>query len=148
MSTVFNRNFNVKIDEGEGPTLQVSTTMKDMYHDFLLTMEISNQDFTIKKINLETKSRPKEDCLQLQSLAKKMEGEQITTGFIKKVTSVLGGRSGCPNLINLFLISAPLALNASAVKYQRDNNLSPEALEELWDNLMGGVCLAYPIKEE
>lgn len=148
MTTLFNRNFNVNIEEKNKSTMWLEITMKDMYHNFDLTMEVDRTEYSIQNVNLKLNKRPKDKCEELKQLVKKMEGVKIGKGFIKTVTSTLGGSYGCPNLINLFLISAPLALNASALAYKRDNNLSEEDMESVWENVLGGVCLAYPAKKK
>ena len=148
MATLFNRNFNINIGEKDELSLELEITMKDMYHDFDLTMEVDRNEYYVQNVNLVLNKRPKEKCEELKLLVKKMEGAKIGKGFIKTVTSTLGGNYGCPNLINLFLISAPLALNASALAYKRDNNLSEEEMEDVWNEVLGGVCLAYPTSKK
>ena len=148
MNSLFNRNFNVDIKEKDSYTYRLDVTMKDIYHDFLLTLDVETSEFIIENVKLKLNKKPKEECEELKTLVKKMEGVRISQGFTKSVTSTLGGSKGCPNLVNLFLISAPLALNVNATVDKKNENLTKEELEILLSDVLGGVCLAYPVKEE
>ncbi|UMZ74346.1 DUF2889 domain-containing protein [Natranaerofaba carboxydovora] len=147
MTSLFNRNFNVDIKEKDSSTYQLDVTMKDMYHDFLLTLDVETSEFIIENVQLKLNKKPKEECEELKTLVKKMEGVRVSQGFTKSVTSTLGGSKGCPNLVNLFLISAPLALNVNATVDKKNENLTKEELEILLSDVLGGACLAYPVKE-
>ncbi len=146
MKKLFNRNFDVNFFEKDQNTLNLKVYMKDSYHDFVLNMDIDTKEHMIIWTELELKKKPKEECLELKNLVKEMVGARIGAGFTKTVTSTLGGSKGCPNLVNLFLISAPLALNVTATAYKQDKNITEEEMHELLSEILAGVCLGYPKK--
>jgi hypothetical protein len=144
--SLFNRRIEIDINShGEG-MFRLVTTLGDIYHDIVLTLMISDREFRITEAVVETNRIPHSFCREISGLARSLTGLTVGPGFTGQVRSRLGGKEGCPNLLNLVLLTAPLVVNAAVIERLQRENLSPEQAEAVWQETLGGVCLAYPVK--
>lgn len=144
--SLFNRRIEIDINPYGDEMFRLITTLGDIYHDIALTLFISDRDFRIKEAVVETNRTPHPRCREISRLAGLLAGLTVGPGFIGRVRSVLGGEAGCPNLLNLVLLTAPLVVNAAAIQRVQRENLSPEQAEAVWLETLGGVCVAYAKK--
>lgn len=142
--SLFNRKIEIDINPAGDETLVLTTTLVDMYHDIRLVLEVGTWDGTIHKAELQMERIPHPDCRKMAEKAGLLYGLQVGPGFTKKVLTLLGGECGCPNLVNLVFITAPLARNAAVVLKQQQEKLSEDEMDQLWQDVLGGVCAAYP----
>lgn len=145
--SVFSRKIQIDIDEYEPGTLILKTTLNDKYHDILLSLLVRVPDFAIVEAAVDMKKIPHKDCRKVYALMEAMKGSKVGPGLTRQVLNTLGGPQGCPNLVNLFLITAPLAINAAAVLRQEKESLTEEQMDAIWQEVLAGVCVAYPKKE-
>ncbi|EEG76675.1 DUF2889 domain-containing protein [Dethiobacter alkaliphilus] len=145
--SLFRRNIEIDINPGTDGQLILITTLTDIYHDIRLTLQISSVTYEITEASLDMNRIPHPDCPAIEAKVTRLKGAQVGPGFTKQVLSVLGGEKGCPNLTNLVMLSAPLAMNAAAVLKQKEENLSEAEMDALWQKVLGGVCVAYPRQE-
>ncbi|MDW7649856.1 MAG: DUF2889 domain-containing protein [Bacillota bacterium] len=141
---LFHRKIDITISDISKDLFLIQTTLCDMYHDILLSLKVSIPDFTIAEASVEMRRIPHENCRAVYPLLAALKGKELRQGFTRAVLSALGGASGCPNMVNLVLLSAPLAINAAAVRRQKQKNLTDEEMNSIWQDVLGGVCLAYP----
>ncbi|MBS4023851.1 MAG: DUF2889 domain-containing protein [Dethiobacter sp.] len=141
--SLFRRTIDIDINAHSDGVFSLVTTLSDMYHDIVLTLLISVPEYKIVDAAVDMKKIPHAACRQTYPLVRALTGQQITAGFTRNVLHALGGENGCPNLVNLMLVSAPLVMNAAAVLRMQQENLSQAELEELWHGILGGVCIAY-----
>lgn len=141
--SLFNRRIEIDINPDGDGMFRLVTTLGDIYHDIVLTLFISDREFRIKEAVVETNRTPHPRCHEISRLTALLAGLTVGPGFIGRVRSALGGEMGCPNLLNLVLLTAPLVVNAAAIVRVQRENLSPEQAEALWLKTLGGVCLAY-----
>lgn len=142
--SLFRRNIEIDINPGIEGELILVTTLTDIYHDIRLTLQISSDSYKIIDASLDMKRIPHPDCPAIEAKIGLLKGAQVGPGFTKQVLTVLGGEQGCPNLTNLVMVTAPLAMNAAAVLKQQRENLTDEQMNTLWQQVLGGVCIAYP----
>lgn len=141
---LFRRTIEITIfDAGKG-TFILSTNLTDMYHDIVLKLHVSAPDYIVTDAAVEMKRIPHPGCREVYELMSKLVGKEVGKGFTKAVLGALGGENGCPNMVNLVLLSAPLAINAAAVLKQQRENLTEAEMDLVWQDVLGGVCLAYP----
>lgn len=145
--SVFSRKIQIDIDEHQPGILVLKTSLCDKYHDILLSLLVRVADFSIVEASVDMKKIPHSDCRKVYELMEAMKGCTVGPGFTRQVLKTMGGPQGCPNLVNLFLITAPLAINAAAVMKQEQESLTDEQMDEIWREILGGVCVAYPKKE-
>ncbi|MHB1421470.1 MAG: DUF2889 domain-containing protein [Bacillota bacterium] len=141
----FHRNISIKIDGIEDDKLGISAHMKDSYHDILLTYEVTLPSFIISNLQLVMEQIPEELCRKACDLAKAFEGIAIAKGFNQKVIDTAGGPNGCVNLLNMLLLSAPLAINNSWSYFAEKTPMSPEDQDNMRYQAMKGKCLAHPV---
>ncbi|MBS4031818.1 MAG: DUF2889 domain-containing protein [Clostridiales bacterium] len=141
--SIFHRTIDIEIDEGKQGVLVLRTRLTDMYHDIILKLTVEVGKFIISDASVELKRTPHPDCSQIQALVQSMTGLQVGPGFTREVLSAMGGEHGCPNMVNLILLTAPLSMNAAAVLRQRQEGLSEAEMNSLWQEVLGGVCVAY-----
>ena len=145
--SLFRRTIEIDINPGAEGELILLTTLMDMYHDIRLTLHISSETYQITDVSLDMKRIPHPNCPAIEAKMHRLAGAQVGPGFTKQVLAVLGGEQGCPNLTNLVMLTAPLAMNAAAVLKQQRENLSEEEMDALWQQVLGGVCISYPKQE-
>lgn len=144
--SLFSRKIDIDINPAGNDTLALTTTLADMYHDIRLRLEIGTWDGMIRNASLHMERIPHPDCRKMADKAQLLCGLEVGPGFTKKVLTLLGGECGCPNLVNLVFITAPLARNAAVVLKQRQEKLTDDEMDRLWQDVLGGVCAAYPKK--
>ncbi|MBS3898942.1 MAG: DUF2889 domain-containing protein [Dethiobacter sp.] len=145
--SLFNRRIEIDINSHGDGVFRLVTTLGDLYHDIVLTLMISDGEFRIAEAVVETNRIPHPRCREIRKLAGSLTGVTVGPGFLSQIRSRLGGKDGCPNLLNLVLLTAPLVVNASAIRRLQHENLSPEQAEAVWQETLSGVCVAYPEKE-
>ena len=143
---LFRRTIEINISDTGKEEFTLSTNLMDMYHDIVLQLHVSVPDFIIVDATVDMKRIPHTGCREVYQMMCKLVGKEVGKGFTKVVLDALGGEHGCPNMVNLVLLSAPLAINAAAVLKQQRENLTAAGMDELWQEVLGGVCLAYPKK--
>lgn len=142
--SLFHRVIDIDINTLGDGLFKLVTNLTDMFHHIVLEMLVSAPDFIIEDVVVEMKRIPHPNCRKIYSVARSLRGLQIGPGFTKQVLGLLGGEEGCPNMVNLVLLTAPLAINAAAVLRQKQENLTQQELDGLWQQIMGGICVAYP----
>lgn len=142
--SVFNRNISVDIEETPDGALLVKSHMKDLYHDILVELTVARPGFVIKKADVRMGEVPGADlCREVYPLVKQLEGLSIAKGFIKKATSLLGGSKGCPNVLDLVLVGAPLAINVSWSVDVSKGIIEESEARRVMAKSLDGVCIAY-----
>ncbi len=141
--SIFHRTIEIDIDVHSEGMFSLTTGLRDVYHDILLTLLISVPDYIIKDIHVDMRAIPHENCRQVYKLVRTLAGRQVGAGFTRQVLDALGGEGGCPNLINLILITAPLVINAAAVLHARQEKLTRDELDDLLQEALAGVCIGY-----
>lgn len=142
--SLFQRNIAININPAHEGELALETTLRDMYHDIRLCLTITTADFTIMQASVEMVKIPHPNCHRIKEKVAALAGARVGPGFTRRVLSLFKGEAGCPNLANLVFLTAPLAINATAVLQQERENLSDEEMDTLWNEVLGGVCVAYP----
>jgi hypothetical protein len=145
---LFHRSIDIKISSTRQGEFDIQTTLRDMYHDILLSLTVSLPDYRVANASVEMKKTPHQNCKAVYPLLATMVGKEVGPGFTKEVISALGGSAGCPNMVNLILLSAPLAINAAAVRKQQKENLTDDEMDAMWQDVLAGVCISYPSKKE
>lgn len=144
--SLFTRRIEIDINPYGDGMFRLVTTLADVYHDFTLSLLITGREFRITEADVEIKHIPHPRCREISRLAGLLSGLTVGPGFTGQVRTRLGGKDGCPNLLNLVLLTAPLVVNAAAIERLQREKLSPEQEEAVWQETLGGVCLAYPGK--
>jgi hypothetical protein len=144
--SLFNRRIEIDINPYGDEMFRLVTTLADVYHDLTLRLLITGREFLITEAAVEIKRIPHPRCREISRLAGSLSGLTVGPGFTGQVRTRFGGKEGCPNLLNLVLLTAPLVVNAAAIQRLQQENLSPEREEAVWQETLGGVCLAYPVK--
>jgi hypothetical protein len=145
--SLFERNIAININPGNTGELELVTSLQDMYHNIRLFLTITTSDFLIKEAYVEMEKIPHPNCHKIKEKVAALAGAQVGTGFTKRVLTLFKGEGGCPNLANLIFLTAPLAINATAVLQQQRDCLTEEEMDVLWNDVLGGVCVAYPKKQ-
>lgn len=141
--SLFRRTIDIDINPGPETELILVTTLQDMFHDIRLTLIVDREDYRIIKAAVDMERIPHDNCHMVKEKVASLAGVRVGPGFTKEVLSRFKGAQGCPNMANLMFVTAPLAMNAAAVLRQQQEKLSQEQLDELWYDLMSGVCIAY-----
>ena len=141
---LFRRTIEITISDAGKGTFILHTNLTDMYHDIVLQLHVSVPDYIVTDAAVEMKRIPHLGCREVYEQMAKLVGNEVGKGFTKVVLDALGGKGGCPNMVNLVLLSAPLAINAAAVLKQQRENLTDAEMDLVWQDVLGGVCLAYP----
>ena len=128
--SIFHRTIDIKINEGKEGFLVLHTRLNDMYHDIILTLTIEMGDFIISDASVELTRTPHPDCSQIRALVQSMTGLQVGPGFTREVLSAMGGEHGCPNMVNLVLLTAPLSMNAAERLAQKQAALAIKQVDE------------------
>lgn len=142
--TLFHRKIDIQINTGSEGELVLSTSLCDIYHDIRLELIVTTAEFEIKKSTLELVKIPHPHCHKIKEKVAALRGFRVGPGFTRQVLALFKGEEGCPNLANLIFLTAPLAMNAAAVLRQQQENLSDQEMDALWQDVLGGVCVAYP----
>ncbi len=145
--SLFNRRIEIEINPCGDEMFRLATSLCDVYHDLALNLSINAREFRITEAAVEINRIPHPRCREISRLACSLCGLTVSAGFTRQVRSRLGGTEGCPNLLNLVLLTAPLVVNAATILRLQRENVSPEQAKAVWQETLGGVCLAYP-KEE
>ncbi|MBS3947684.1 MAG: DUF2889 domain-containing protein [Dethiobacter sp.] len=145
--SLFNRRIEIDINPHGDGMFRLVTSLSDVYHDIILTLFIAGQEFRIVEAQVEMKRIPHPRCREICRLANALTGLTVSPGFARQVQASLGGEDGCPNMVNLVLLTAPLVINVTVMQRLLQEELSPEQQEAAWQGALGGVCAAYPKKE-
>lgn len=140
---VFSRDISVDIEENPDESLLVKSHMEDIFHDILVYLTVSRPDFIVQKAEIWMERIPSERCREVYPVVKQLEGVSIKSGFTSRVTSLLGGGRGCPNVVNLVLVGAPLALNASWLSDVYKGRLTTSEFQAVYSKGLDGVCIAH-----
>lgn len=146
---VFSRNIAIDIDKNPDEMLLVRSHMTDVFHDILVHLTVSRPGFVIEKAEIWMDRVPAGDrCREVFPIVKHLEGLSIKRGFTNRVTSLLGGGQGCPNVLNLVLVAAPLAINASWLSDASKGRITPSEVKRVGAKSLEGVCIAYTGRKE
>lgn len=147
--SIFSRNIAIDIEEGPDETLLVKSHMIDVFHDILVHLTVSRPGFVIQKAEIWMDRVPAGDrCREVYPLVRQLQGTSIKRGFTNRVTSLLGGGRGCPNVVNLVLVAAPLAINASWLSDAAKGRITPAEAKKVGAKSLDGVCIAYTGRRE
>lgn len=135
----FNRDIRFHVSSNNGE-IALSATLKDVFHDILLTVNTEPVNLTITAASLKFFKQPADNCAQIEKAVQRLVGISIGKGISKKLLEIFGGSQGCGNIRTLLTGLLPLALNARAAMGYDD-------LEEMLDNIksqLTGSCIGYP----
>jgi len=146
--SLFNRRIEIDINPHDVGIFRLVTSLNDIYHDITLTLFIAEQEFRIVDAQVEMNRIPQTRCREICQLANALTGLEVKPGFARQVQASLGGEAGCPNMVNLVLLTAPLVINAATIMRLQQEEMSLEQQADVWQEALGGVCVAYPKKRK
>lgn len=147
---LFERTYNISLARPDDNSISIYVQLLDSLHDLRLNILLGVQPLAITGAHLEVVKIPRPQCEGIKELASNLVGLEIGKGLSKKLRQLLGGPSGCSNLLNMALISLPLAANA---QYMHDPNktgyiMTPEEYNRMREQVMRGHCLGWPDDDE
>jgi hypothetical protein len=141
--SLFSRKFNVDFRENPDESLLVTSRMEDELHDITLELVISRPELMIRRAEVRMERIPGTDCRDICPVINQLEGLTITSGFTKKVVALLKDGGGCPNVQNLIMLAAPLAVNIAMLADFKKGRLDHSQIEQLVTNSLDGVCVGF-----
>jgi len=79
-------------------------------HHMIIRMLIEGEAITIKKVETEIDTIPRQECMETITSLEKIIGMNISAGFTKQIKDILGGVNGCTHLTSLVISMAPAAV--------------------------------------
>ncbi len=100
---IFKREIILEVEEGEGETLAISGTLKDIrlgkpLHEIRVRAEMDLEDGRISLLEGDMPQVPREDCRHALDTLSDLVGEKIEPGFTQLVRDVVCSSRGCAHL--------------------------------------------------
>jgi hypothetical protein len=142
----YSRDIKVEFEEYSDECLLARSHMEDIYHDITMEFIVSRSDMVIRQADVRMVRVPGAHCRDISPAIKQLEGLSITSGFNKKVSMLLKEAGGCPNLLNLIMVSVPLLVNMVSVADYHKGLIDWTGLTEITTRSLDGVCVGYSNK--
>lgn len=111
-----------------------------MIHRMMVRMTLSLPKLIIESAEIEMAIIPNAKCREIEALSGKIVGLQLTQGFKRKVTELLGGKVGCIHIMNLILFMSSAAIQGSYTYYNRVREDGRVKRSDLDDSLLINSC--------
>ena len=111
-----------------------------MIHRVMVRMTLSLPELIIEAAEIEMAIIPNAKCREVEALSGKIVGLQLTRGFKRKVTALLGGKVGCIHITNLILFMSSAAIQGSYTYYNRVREDGRVKHSDLDDSLLINSC--------
>lgn len=82
-------------------------------HDMIIRLVVRGADLVIESIDVELKSVPRQECIEIKESLAPVVGMKIRSGFTERVKAKVGGVQGCTHLVALLLAMAPAAIQGA-----------------------------------
>ena len=83
---------------------------KGTIHHMKVRMLVGPPGFTIRDIEVEMPTIPRNECPETMESLQKVKGMTISAGFTGRIKALLGGREGCAHLTALLISMGPEAV--------------------------------------
>ena len=107
-----------------------------MIHRMMVRMTLSLPKLIIESAEIEMAIIPNAKCHEVEALSGKIVGLQLTQGFKRKVTELLG----CIHIMNLILFMSSAAIQGSYTYYNRVREDGRVKRSDLDDSLLINSC--------
>ena len=136
----FQRDITYQVSLPRANRIQLTATMRDVYHDIVVEVLVDADTLTIEALQAEFFRCPEIACRSAVERLQGLVGVVIGRGLNRKIVDALGGAAGCGNLRIMLLGLLPLAMNVKAAEGFADE-------EAMMDSIRGklrGSCAGYP----
>ena len=152
---LFERNKNIKADIIEEGLLKIEVSMMDNVHHIATIFHVSFPDREIRYAEADFKRAPYlKVCRQTRKNMANIVGLKAYGGFAKKVTDALGGKNGCPHLVDQSLEMAKSLAQFISKSYDfpiedyiDDASLLRKTILESYP-MIGDMCWAYNVEND
>lgn len=109
---IYERNINSKVEKLDENTIAATSSFLDLDHNIFFKMIIDLDSRKIRDAEARMLKVPyPRECNVALINVEKIEGLKIEQGLSRKVSSALGGNTGCTHLVELVMTAARLASN-------------------------------------
>ena len=145
MKLAAKRNFEVTYYEKDEHTWLVESHLNDSPHDITLDVEIDMQNFTITNAQFKFNRFPIKDCTAMEEKAKYLIGLKVDNSLMQKAMKNLMESEGCPNIIQLLMISVPGIIYYYYPYKIRNGKMKEEAFENMIKTDLKDACLGHTL---
>lgn len=140
----FQRNFQYNLFRREDGKINLTASMKDVYHDIVMEVLVNGDSLVIEAADVEFRKCPESFCINAAERLKLLVGVTIGRGLNRNIIESLGGGEGCGNLKNMLLTMLPLAMNVKAAEgFDDEESMMANIREKL-----RGTCAGYPVGQK
>jgi len=146
---MYERNINSKVEMLDEKTIMATSSFLDLDHNIFFKMIIDLDSKRIKDAEARMLKVPyPEECNTALRNMEKIEGLKIEQGLAKKVSTALGGNTGCTHLVELVMTAARLASNQiiaidMGVTGWKEILLEDEQIRECVDRFLRNSCVVF-----
>ena len=136
----FRRDISFQVSRPGDGRIQLTATMRDVYHDILLEAVVHGDNLCIEGLRAEFTRCPEQACPHAADRLQRLVGVVIGRGLNRIIIDALGGGAGCGNLRIMLLGLLPLAMNVKAAQGFADEEAMMGSIREK----LRGSCAGYP----
>ena len=140
----FRRDITYQVAQPQENRIQLTATMRDVYHDILVEVLVDADTLAIEALQAEFVRCPEKACPNATERLQSLVGVVIGRGLNRKIMDALGGGAGCGNLRIMLLGLLPLAMNVKAA----DGFADEQAMMGSIRGKLRGSCAGYPEDED
>ena len=142
---IHSRKFQVDFYEQDEQLWRITSRLDDDIHDIRAELEVSAPDMIVRRAKVEFLRYPLEECLQAPAQMGELVGACLFTDYSERIRRLFLGPSGCPNVLNLLVNSAPAMIYFYFPDQIKKGKMKPEEWWKMCATSLSNACLAHQL---